>query len=328
MNVWRQLARLTTDQEESETLSLVQPSRLMLSLLFVGCGATTSGGAIGDACDAKNPCGDGAVCDYTVPAPVCIDANADPDGDGLLNAVDHCPNVPGGANDEDGDGVGDECDRCPIAPPTGVPDPDGDDVDSPCDPDPETPGDHILLFDGFHGDTLDTAHWMPDTPSAWQVQGGELVVNLASLPNEDYLKANVSPVPFIAVETSYRVDSLETSAATHIVATFARDTRPVGVAQLECSVVGSDVSGSDAVVLETNQSSTSHGSPIGAFEAARLYRNAASTSGSSVGCVVIGDGMAMGTVQGAITPDALGSVGVGARAVTARFQWILIVGRN
>jgi hypothetical protein len=300
--------------------------RYAFAIALLGCGAE-SGAGLGDACSLAIPCGTGGVCDYTIPKPVCIDAAADPDGDGIPNAMDHCPNAPGGLYDEDGDGIGDDCDPCPIAKPPAVPDADGDAVDSPCDPDPRTPGDTILFFDGFNG--APSPKWMPDPSGAWTVEGGELVVRLGSIPDESYFKVIVSPEPNLAVEASYRVDKVETSATTHIVAVAARDSRPAGVASFECGVVRNDVGGNDDVVdLETNQGATSHGVMGQAFSSASLYRAAAYATGINVGCTVIGDNMPLGTTQGMMTPDALGTVSLGARAVTARFQWVMVVGRN
>ena len=275
-----------------------------------------------------DPCATGGVCDFTAPGGnICIDANADTDGDGLINAVDHCPNVPGGKYDEDGDGIGDDCDKCPIAPPPAVPDPDGDDVDSPCDPDPETPGDKILLFEGF-GDGVVPMGWTPTTPAAWSAVDGELIVSLASVATEDYIKVIVAPLPNLAVEMSYRVDKLESSTATHMVVADAIDVRPAGIAQFECGVVRNDNGTGDIVDLNTDQASTSQGTMnVDAFNSAGLYRSAAYSSAGSVGCTVIGDNMGLATVQANITPDALGEIAVGARGVTARFEWVLVVGR-
>ncbi len=304
-------------------------SAILIGLL-VGCAASsgTGGGqGLGDACDATTLlCADGGSCDYSSATPTCLDDTADPDGDGIPNKLDHCPTVPGGMYDEDNDGIGDECDRCPIAKPTGVPDPDGDDVDSPCDPDPSTPGDKILLFDGFNG-ALDTARWTPDVAGPWTVEGGELVVRLPTQDPQTFLAANVVPTPNISVQMSYRVDHVETGSQTHIVSAQMSDVRPAGVAGFDCGVVKSDLGTAGEVVdLETDQSAVSHAAMIGAFDSARLYRSAAYATGATVGCVVIGDNMPLATIQNSLTPDSLGNVKITARAVTARYQWILIVG--
>jgi hypothetical protein len=299
-----------------ETLACV---RLLLILMLAGC----SGASLGGPCSVAHACGDGAICDLTDPdGPTCIDAAGDVDGDGIPNGNDFCEHAPGGAHDEDADGIGDDCDPCPIAKPPASPDPDGDAVDSPCDPDPHTAGDTILLFDGF-ADGLGSS-WTPTTPASWTAVGGELVVS--NIPEQDYLRTNVAEAPHIAIEASYRVDKLETGATTHLVADNAHDPRPAGVASLECGVVHADSGTGDVVDLETNQSTSSSPATGSAFDAASLYEAAAYDSGNSVGCTVIGDGHGLAAVEAQITPDALPSIALTARAVTARFQWVLVVG--
>jgi len=300
---------------------------LFLVVVVGGCNATSGGEPLGSVCSHTIPCGEDGVCDYTaVGGPVCIDKDGDDDNDGIPNSIDHCPNAPGGLYDEDGDGIGDDCDKCPIAPPPAVPDPDGDDVDSPCDPDPETPGDKILFFDGFQGSALDSM-WMASGSATWTPQGGELVVD-SNVPDEQYLSVVVVPEPNIAVLTSYRVDELETSATTHQVSTRGLDSSPAGMASFECGVTNSDVGISEVVAVETNLNSMSHPAAIEAFASESLYEGVAYASGVNVGCTVIGDNMQVGTTQAPISPASLGTVGVGVRAVTARFQWVLVVGRS
>jgi hypothetical protein len=305
-------------------------SALLLGLL-VGCSSAggSGGQGLGEPCDATAMlCAAGGSCDYSSATPTCLDDTADPDGDGIPNKLDHCPTVTGGMYDEDNDGIGDECDRCPIAKPPAVPDRDGDDVDSPCDPDPSTPGDKILLFDGFNG-SLDTTRWKPDLAGVWTVEGGELVARLPTQAAQSFLAANVVPEPNISVQMSYRVDKVEPGSQTHIVSAQMFDIRPAGVAGFDCGVVKSDLGTAGEVVdLETDHGAVSQPAMIGAFESARLYRSAAYASGATVGCVVIGDNMALATIQDSITPASLGSVKITARAVTARYQWILVVGHG
>ncbi len=307
--------------------------RRALFIFLVGCSSSGGGGGtqgIGEPCDATAQlCADGGSCDYSSATPTCLDENADPDGDGIPNKTDHCPMVTGGMYDEDNDGIGDECDRCPIAKPTGVADRDGDDVDSPCDPDPSTPGDKILLFDGFNGAGLDTTLWTPDVQNVWTVEGGELVARLPTQDPQSSLVAQIVPTPNVSVQMSYRVDKVEAGGQTHVVSAQMADVRPAGVAGFECGVVRTDIgTAGDVVDLETDQSAVSHGTMIGAFDSARLYRSAAYASGATVGCVVIGDNMPLATIQNSITPDSLGTVKIGARAVTARYQWVLVVGHS
>jgi len=178
------------------------------------------------------------------------------------------------------------------------------------------------LFDGFN-DALGSA-WVATTPGAWVVQGGELVVS--NIASQDYLRTSVAGVQHMAIEASYRVDKLETGAPTHLVAVHAHDPRPAGVSSLECGVVHADSGTGDVVDLETNQTTSAQPAMGSAFNSASLYQVAAYDSGNSVGCTVLGDGHALGAVQAAVTPDAVPSVALTAQAVTARFQWILVVG--
>ncbi|MBV8758256.1 MAG: hypothetical protein JO257_13300 [Deltaproteobacteria bacterium] len=301
--------------------------RARLSAIAIGLALASCSGAseTGGTCSATAlNCGAGAICDLTDPAgPTCISATGDIDGDGIPNGKDFCEHQAGGAHDEDNDGIGDECDPCPIAKPPASPDRDGDAVDSPCDPDPDTAGDEILLFNGFN-DALGSA-WTPTTPGAWTVQGGELVVT--NIPTQEYLRTNVAEAPNMAIEASYRIDKLETTATTHLVAVHAHDPRPAGVASLECGVVHADSGTGDVVDLETNQNTATTRALGSAFNSASLYQAAAYASGNNVGCTVLGDGHALGAVQAPVTADAEPSVALTARAVTARFQWILVVGR-
>ena len=215
------------------------------------------------------PCGAGAICDLTDPAgPTCISATGDLDGDGIPNGKDFCEHAAGGAHDEDNDGIGDECDPCPIAKPPATPDRDGDAVDSPCDPDPDTAGDKILLFDGFN-DPLGS-NYVPTTPGAWAVQGGELVVtNIASRST----CARTSPRsrtwrsrPRIASTSSRPARPRIWSPCN------AHDPRPAGVASFECGVVHADSGTGDVVDLETNQNTSSTRALGSAFNSASLYR--------------------------------------------------------
>ena len=284
--------------------------------------------AIGRPCGPNEGCGSDAICDMTDPdGPHCISDEGDLDGDGIPNGEDYCEHVAGGRYDEDGDGIGDECDPCPIAPPPAEPDADGDAVDSPCDPDSLTPGDRILLFDGFDGDALDP-RWKPTTASAWSISGnGEVDVDLTSIGSEDYLTSTVGEANSFAVLASYSVAQVTTSTTTHIAGVHATDPRPAGVAQFECSLVHSDQgSGGDAVVLATNQNASSANSASG-FDPTKLYELAAYSTEGYVGCTAIADGSGLGAVQAPITPDALATASLGASGVVARFQWVLVVGR-
>ncbi|HEY3801150.1 MAG TPA: hypothetical protein VGL61_01035 [Kofleriaceae bacterium] len=296
------------------------------SLLLGSCTPSSgSGAALGDPCSHSIACDSDGVCDYEAAMPVCIDKTADNDGDGIPNAIDHCPDSPGGLYDEDNDGLGDECDKCPIAPPPATPDPDGDDVDSPCDPDPLTPGDKILFFDGFGSNVLNPM-FKPTGSASWTPIGGELEAD-AEGSTEEYLELLVQPVPSFAIETAYRIESINSGSTEHKVVVRGYDSSPAGVASFECGVVTADVGSDEVVALETNLNGTSSEAMQPAFSTEPLYESGAYATNANVGCTVIGDNMVVGTTQGAISPASLGTGALGIWAITARFQWVLVVGR-
>ena len=286
--------------------------------------ASGSGSGGSDECHDIDTDGDGEPHDVDHSDQVGTDSDDD-DGDGIPNDQDFCEHAPGGATDEDGDGIGDVCDPCPIAPPPAVPDPDGDAVDSPCDPDPRTGGDQILFFDGFNNG-LDP-NWKATTASAWTIEGGELVVTLAGAPNADFLQMGVIAKNNMSVEAAYRVDRVETGSSDHFVIVGGSDPRPAGVATMQCGLDHNDTTASDQVSLSTNLSGAMAPAQK-AFDTASLYEIGAYAHTGSVGCTALGDGAALGVVQAQISPDSLSSVALGARAVTARYEWVLVVGRD
>ena len=86
--------------------------------------------------------------------------NADDDGDGVPNSLDNCPEVPNPLQEnEDKDMWGDACDLCPPFASTEQADADGDMVGDACDPNPAAPGDHFLLFEGFHHGVPSGSGW-------------------------------------------------------------------------------------------------------------------------------------------------------------------------
>ncbi len=281
----------------------------------------------GGPCNSDLTCDGDLVCDKGLFAPICLDPNGDEDGDGVLNKDDLCPDLANASqHDEDGDGIGDACDRCPIAPPPATPDLDMDDVDSPCDPDPITAGDKIVLFDPFFDPTL-ASYWTTTQPQDWSIQGGELVVSLTDTPDRIYLTTTVATSASLSIEADYRIDNLETTATTHDVSVRATDPRPAGVARFECGATHNDADGSEAVVVTTDAGADQEAT-TGAFNLASLFTVGASSDRGNVGCSVIGDGAPLGIIQTPITPDGLTEVDIGVQAVTARFEWIIVVGRN
>jgi hypothetical protein len=300
----------------------------VLALTLAACGASTGGPTLGDPCDGENPCNSGEICDFTAEGgPICITGQGDLDGDGIPNAMDFCQHQMGGAADEDRDGIGDDCDRCPIAAPRATPDADNDNVDSPCDPDPREPGDEILLFEGFSSTALDT-RWKATTASVWKVQGGEVIATAPAAAAQDYLTTLVVAKANISIEASYRIDRIDSAGTPvqHIVALYMSDPRPAGVASMSCGVTKADGGAGELVLIETNQSAMNQ-LVSGAFDSANLYRAGGYVTGNRAACSVIANNTPLGTVQASITPDQLSSISLTAKAATARFQYVLVVGR-
>jgi len=296
--------------------------RALIFVVALGCGG---GDAVDDGpCSLTDPCGGDAVCDYTAPGgATCIPAEGDLDGDGLENCSDFCKHQAGGRFHQERDGVGDDCDRCPIARPRDTPDTDSDEVDAPCDPAPTADGDELLLFDGFN--SLDP-RWTPSTAGLWTIAGGEMVVDLSTNGEQQYMKIGVVGKNTLALEASFRTDQVETSNARHLVGVYASDPRPAGVAEIACYVTKADVTpGTELVVVETNQGSMSM-MGTGAFDSANLNRAGARASGTAGGCSVLTNNNPIGVVQTAITPDQLSQIALTAQATSVRYQYVIAVG--
>jgi hypothetical protein len=143
----------------------------------VVCGCYAPQPPAGAPCNEQDPCPSAQTCiaghcSYggggAIDAPLVNDAfqpdgpPGDVDADGIPNASDNCPMTSNAdQGNEDGDPLGDKCDPCPIDPTSPPSDPDNDGVSDSCDPRPATPGDTILVFEGFHA----------GVPANWQVVG-------------------------------------------------------------------------------------------------------------------------------------------------------------
>jgi hypothetical protein len=296
-------------------------STLLATLL--ACGATTTTTHIGGPCDASNKCDDGQVCDRTaMGGAVCIDASGDVDNDGIPNGKDFCEHLAGGANDEDGDGIGDDCDACPIAAP-GPADGDGDAVAAPCDPDTLTPGDRIIMFNGFNAAVAGAS-------SAWKFQNGEAIVTAGSA-----LEALAIPLAatsnHIAIIAAYQIDAASTTAITADAGVGSKTVLPLGTSAIQCG--GSRAAGADQVLLfqtDANMSQTQSNLTLGgtAFNPSTKYQVVQKIAGSITQCSVAGATMAeRGAVQLSTDGTTPTAAVLYARGATVRFSYILVVGQ-
>jgi hypothetical protein len=278
---------------------------------------------VGGACDANNKCGSGQICDRTDPGgQKCVDAAGDMDGDGIPNGKDFCQHVAGGANDEDGDGIGDECDACPIAAP-GAADADGDAVVAPCDPDTRTPGDRVLLFNGFNA--------APSGASAqWKFQNGEAIMT----PTDDSIVplslSLATGTNHITVFTAYQVDGASTTAAIADAGVGSKANLPFDKTFVQCG--SSRASGADQVLVQQTDNDgglLQAGKAVTtAFDPAVKYRVVQNLDGHTANCAIASTSMAnSGGIQLSINASTPDHVVLYARGATVRFQYILVVGQ-
>lgn len=296
---------------------------MRIAALIAATLVSACGSSVGGPCSLEeSDCGDG-VCNLTTASGIgeCIDADGDVDGDGLPNKMDFCNQGAGGQFDEDGDLIGDDCDRCPIARPLESPDPDGDMVDAPCDPDPSAPGDRIVVFEGFN--TTIPSTWK--SVGSWEMKGGEV---LGTPPDNNTLATLTASLPLVttklAVLGSYRVDSVDMTAASSYVGVSAFDRRPAGVTAVSCG--GQRAGGADALLLDTDTGA----SPkpfLNLFDTAARYRVAEKLEGITAACSMIAD-----NEQGAVSQNTGGNApteaGLFVRGAKARFQYLLVVQRG
>ena len=297
-----------------------------LSVALVACGG--GGTQPGDSCDSNNPCSKGQVCDLTDPGgPACLDGTGDLDSDGIPNDKDHCQHLAGGAYDEDGDGIGDDCDACPIAKPPATAETDGDGVDAPCDPDPKTPGDKIVLFQGFNAPLPDTWKAAPD-PN-WQVVGGEAIMTPGATNAIEQLTVPVTPSAHMAIFASYRIDQVAAGATNADVAVTATDHLPMGDTTIICG--GSRIGTNDLLRVQINTTgtgtNTENNTPaMNLFDPASRYGLLEQIDGGKANCVVT-SAKDNNAVSSDTTGESMNAVGLYARSATARFAYVLVVER-
>ena len=152
----------------------------------------------GEICQTVGAIDDGGV-ESDAPA---VDAQVDRDHDGILDAVDNCPDVANVTQvDEDSDGLGDVCDPCP--PFADNQDSDGDEVGDACDPDPAHAGDQLVAFDGF--DDALSGSWT--VMGTFTMTGGEGV--LSATDTSTSLLTRPSPAGArVEVRAAFVIDSI------------------------------------------------------------------------------------------------------------------------
>jgi hypothetical protein len=236
----------------------------------------------------------------------------DSDGDGVVDAVDNCPQV-GNADqdDEDGDGPGDACDPCPPDPDNS--DPDGDLVGGSCDPNPTTTGDAIVSFAGFSS----------GVPSPWTASGAVMAMGgdavFASTTTESVITMSASTAGRYRVSARATPTLLETSLG-GIGVVQRRGGAETGIA---CQLVSTSSGTPQALRLFNlfgggTVMEAQHPVAIDTSYVLALSRN-----GNDYTCVA----SAPSTAVTGTTADGLGSAELGLRARNAgvRYAWVLVV---
>jgi hypothetical protein len=282
----------------------------------------------GVQCSAGGTCSDGRPC----VAGVCGGPDAGPpiedrDGDGIPDDKDNCPGDrnPDQAN-EDGDKFGDACDLCPTVADDLNTDSDGDGVGDACDPNRMVPGDKIVLFESFHAQAV--PNWVRSTD--WTVADDAVHV-VAPMTDDKFLvptfdSSAINP-DHITMSAAVTIEQVSGASDNYIELALPYDTTdPSGI---DCSLHqgGTDIPGRDAVLYDDFALKVIDLEPLG-WETNMTYTIMANRRGASYVCNVI-DPMGHATQVAGTTMTSLGTlspVAVAVRGMTARIDWIFVVG--
>ena len=273
-------------------------------------------GALADAKLIDGPLADARLIDAML-ADAAPDANPDLDGDGVPNAIDNCPTVPNpGQENEDGDRFGDACDSCPAYAHDTPSDPDGDGVSDECDPRPNTPGDAIVLFEGFHAGV--PAGWA--TGGTWTAANDAVSVGQSTRP---FLSTTITSTQHETISAGLTVDSLDATggdAAAGVVDNFNHGLTRSGVF---CHVMRQEAPPGTPIAvadLNTHAMTAPYELMIGAPYIVSLRRDASQYTCTGTRGIVAASVSTTATTT--ITPDG---VGIRANHAATTVRWVMIV---
>jgi hypothetical protein len=246
-------------------------------------------------------------------------ANPDLDGDGVLNAADNCPTVANAdQGNEDGDAWGDACDLCPPFASAVAADADGDGVGDACDPNPTTAGDRMVVFEGFHHGI--PAGWTKAGNGSWSAVGDDVAISVGSGTNGALV---IQPPPSLpggyTVTTSSTATTLKSPPnSVGVVGGSVPTQTGILCAQVSANGTGSTTSLVDLAAgsyLASAASTWTLNEPL----VASLTRVSATSYHGQV--VEAGHTSAVTADLALTTTD----VALRARAVDARFSWVMVV---
>jgi hypothetical protein len=267
-----------------------------------------------ETCQAVGAISDAAVA---VDAPESIDAPVDRDHDGILDAVDNCPDVANASQvDEDSDGLGDVCDPCP--PFADNQDTDGDGLGDLCDPHPASAGDQLIAFEGFT-DAL-SGPWT--VMGTFTMAGGEGVLSAADAstslltwPSPDGAR--------VEIRAAFAIDSITATGLNLGAVSLIDRMQPNTDKSVTCQLAG--LAGGSQELLRifdtassTNVASASYPFAPGDAKELRLGRD-----GTSYTCNVA---TPSSSVSGTDTfAPASPRIGLRVRGAVARWRWVMLV---
>jgi hypothetical protein len=279
-----------------------------IAVLAVGCDVTAT-----FHCTGAAQCMKDGVTGYCETTTYCsfndvncrsghrYDASA---GDGLANqCVDPCDPASG---DEDGDGIGDACDVCPIS--KNNVDSDGDQLGDDCDPHPNTPGDRLVLFEGFH-------HGLPP---GWMAMGSVQQVG------DDLQASDLVIVPAIGQTVITRAAVVGPPATDGMYGMGVYSPRDMAGAHVNCEIVvpfqtGSAQPASVQLVDEQAGSTVVMTAPF-AFTTGTSYPITSTHAAGPFSCTA-GTTPTNGTVGITITPANTGLIS----NLAVRWSYVLVV---
>ena len=271
-------------------------------------------------------CPDGQVCIEEIcraPGDV-VDAGADDapridgppgdsDGDGVADGDDGCPDTPDPQQfDEDGDQLGDACDPCPIfadATPTDI---DGDGVQDECDPNPATPGDKLVVFEGFNA----------GMPTGWLSEG-------SLLPVAGAINATVGDLDVATLGPPLAGDRRSTVAVGFTVTAFVDSTSEVGASHAssnEASLCALFVDGDKGYGVIDVDTDTIENADLYNWALDTPYTITQTRRSATSNCTIVDAAGAKRSLSG---PNHIGvdrvAVEAYTRGVSGRFLWLMHV---
>lgn len=268
-----------------------------------------------ETCEAPGWVADSGV--VVVDAPVSIDAPGDRDHDGMLDAVDNCPDVANASQaDEDGDHLGDACDPCP--PFADNQDGDGDGVGDACDPHPSIAGDRIVTFEGFR-DPL-SAGWT--TMGTFSRSGGDGVLSAADTATS--LLSRPSPAGGrVEIRAAFVVDAITSTGLNLGGIGVIERMQPASDNAITCQLAGLATGTQELVRIFDTSMSASVASAVYSFAAGDEKELRLGRDGTSYACSVASP---MAHVAGAAAfAPALPRIGLRVRGAVARWHWVMLV---